>query len=150
MFPGFSYGKRSLYFCRRDNLGKTVPRRELGLILLLIAMASCFSLAQTQSATGIEGVVTIAPIHPGPIKKDMPGPVPFANGTFVVQNQAGIVIASFTTDAEGRFQVVVPPGHYTVSRKDRESEPGYFGPFDIDVIAGKMTTVEWRCDSGMR
>jgi hypothetical protein len=146
----FSFGKNSLLFCRRYNLGKTVPRRELGLILLLITMGSCFSPAQTQSASGIEGVITIAPIHPGPIKKDMPSSGPFANGTFVVQSQAGIAIASFTTDAEGRFRVFVPPGHYTVSRKDGKSGPGYFGPFDIDVAAGKMTTVEWRCDSGMR
>lgn len=137
-------------FCRRYNLGKTVLRRKLGLILLLIAVASCFSAAQTQSATGIEGVITIAPIHPGPLKKDMPTSGPFANGTFVVQSQAGIPIASFTTDAEGRFRVFVPSGHYTVSRKDGRSGPGYFGPFDVDVAAGKMTTVEWRCDSGMR
>ena len=115
-------------------------------------MASCFSSAQTQSElpTGVEGVITIGPIHPGPIKKDMPGSGPFANGTFVVQNQAGIAIGSFTTDAEGRFRVFVCPGHYTVSRKDGKAGPGHFGPFDFDVTAGKMTTVEWQCDSGMR
>jgi hypothetical protein len=113
-------------------------------------MASAFSSAQTQSATGIEGVITIASIRPGPIKKDMPVSGPFANGTFVVQSQAGITIASFTTDADGRFRVFVPPGHYTVSKKGGKSGPGYFGPFDIDVTAGKTTTVEWRCDSGMR
>jgi hypothetical protein len=120
--------------------------------LLLIVMASCFSSAQTQSEshTGIEGVITIAPIHPGPIKKDMPSSGPLANGTFVVQDQAGSAIASFTTDAEGRFRVFVPAGHYTISRKDGKSGPEYFGPFDVDVTAGKMATVEWRCDSGMR
>ena len=129
-----------------------MTRWELGLVLLMIVMARCSSSAQTQaeSPTGIEGVITIAPIHPGPIKKDMPSSGPFANGTFVVQNQAGIAIASFTTDAEGRFRVSVPAGHYTVSRKDGKSGPGYFGPFNIDVTAGKMATVEWRCDSGMR
>lgn len=127
-----------------------MPIRELVLIVLLIPMASCFSSAQTGSATGVEGVITIAPSHPGPIKKDMPSSGPFANVTFAVQNQAGLAIASFTTDEEGRFRVFVPPGHYTVSRNNGKSGPGYFGPFDIDVSAGKMTTVEWRCDSGMR
>ena len=26
----------------------------------------------------------------------------------------------------------------------------HFGPFTVEIVAGKMTTVEWECDSGIR
>jgi hypothetical protein len=118
----------------------------------MLLMMPCFlSSAQTHSgsSSGIEGRITISPIRPGPIRQDMPSSGPFANGTFTVQNQTGTV-TSFTTDAEGRFRVSLPPGHYTVTRKDGQRGVGHFGPFEVDVVAGKMTPVEWRCDTGMR
>jgi hypothetical protein len=120
---------------------------------LLLMASACFSLAQTQSesATGIEGRIMIGPIRPGPIKagSDIPRWGPFGNTTFVVQNEKGTV-TTFTTDDQGRFRVLVAPGHYTVSRKDQASVVGHYGPFDVDVVEGKMTKVEWGCDSGMR
>jgi hypothetical protein len=41
------------------------------------------------------------------------------------------------------------PGHYSVARKG-QGKIGRCGPFDIDVMNGQITKVEWRCDSGMR
>ena len=37
-------------------------------------------------------------------------------------------IASFTTDDKGRFQISLPPGHYTISKKDWKSHVGHYGP----------------------
>ena len=91
----------------------------------------------------------MSPARPGPTREGVSDSAPLANIPFVVQNDSGIV-ASFTTDAEGKFRVSLAPGHYTVTRKDRSRGVGHYGPFDIDVTAGKMTKVEWRCDSGMR
>jgi hypothetical protein len=124
---------------------------KVALVLALFSMSASLSWAQTHSelSSGIEGIITISPIRPGPIRQDMPSAGPFANGTFTVQNETGIV-TSFTTDAEGRFRVSLPPGHYTVTKKDGQRGVGHFGPFEVDVAAGKMTPVEWRCDSGMR
>jgi len=59
-------------------------------------------------------------------------------------------VASFTTDGQGHFRASVPPGHYKVSMKGRKSTIGRFGPFEVDVVAGKMTSVQWQCDSGIR
>jgi len=75
--------------------------------------------------------------------------MPLANANFVVENNKGEV-ASFTTDNSGRFRAVLPPGHYKVSLKGRKSSIGRFGPFEVDVVPGKMTNVQWECDSGMR
>ena len=132
------------------NYWKTVPRREIGLILLLIAMTSSFSSAQTQpeSATGIEGVITIAPIHPGPVREGVPSSAPLPNAAFTVANEKGTV-TSFTTDGQGRFRISLAPSRYQVSQSGKTGIRRC-GPFEVEVVAGKMTTVEWQCDTGMR
>jgi hypothetical protein len=66
-----------------------------------------------------------------------------------VENEKGEV-ASFTTDDQGHFRTLVPAGHYKVSMKGRKSSIGRFGPFEVDVATGKITKVEWQCDSGIR
>jgi hypothetical protein len=121
-------------------------------ILVLLVMAACFSSAQTQSGsgTGIEGVITFGPTQAGPIRADALGSKPLANTTFVVENEKGAEVASFTTDEQGQFRVPLPPGHYTVSKKGRKSGIGHYGPFDVDVLADKMTRVTWECDTGIR
>jgi hypothetical protein len=114
-------------------------------------MAVSGSAAQTPAGgeSGIEGVITVSPANAGPVRAGAPLSVPFANATFVVANNNGEV-ASFTTDDQGRFRSSLPPGHYKVSLKGRKSSIGRFGPFDVDVVSGKMTNVQWECDSGIR
>ena len=102
-----------------------------------------------EAKTGIEGVITIGPTHGGPIRPGIPSSKPLANTTFVVANEKGEV-TSFTTDGLGRFRIFVDPGHHTVSVKDSKGGIGHYGPFDVDVVAGQMTKVEWHCDTGMR
>jgi hypothetical protein len=59
------------------------------------------------------------------------------------------VVTKFTTDTDGRFQISLKPGHYIVVLAENQF-PKPCGPFEVNVEAGKMTQVEWRCDSGMR
>jgi Prealbumin-like fold domain len=99
--------------------------------------------------TGIEGVITVGPTHGGPVRPGMTSSAPLANATFVVGNETGAV-AEFTTDDHGRFKVSLAPGHYTVAKKAWQKGIGRYGPFDVDVVAGQMTKVEWQCDTGMR
>jgi Prealbumin-like fold domain len=114
-------------------------------------MAVCVSTGQTPSAgeSGIEGIITISPSQPGPSRIDAPDSTPLANTAFVVKNQKGDV-TSFTTDDQGQFRIPLAPGHYTVSIKGRKSTIGHFGPFEVDVSSGKMTKLQWKCDSGIR
>ena len=117
----------------------------------LIVVSVCTSAGQTPSGgeSGIEGVITISPAKPGPIRADAPVSVPLPNTTFSVENN-NAEVASFTTDSHGHFRVSLPPGHYKVSLKGRKSGIGHFGPFETDVGAGEMTRVDWQCDSGIR
>ena len=125
--------------------------RRLPFVLLLLAMIVCVSVGQPPpgAETGIEGLITISPAQPGPIRADAPGSIPLANAAFVVESEKGEV-ASFTTDDQGRFRISVPPGHYKVSVKGRRPGIGHYGPFEVDVAPGKITRVQWDCDSGIR
>jgi Prealbumin-like fold domain len=119
-------------------------------VLMFVTMSAAFSPSQLHGGpeSGIEGVIMISPARPGPIRADEAGSVPLANATFVVENNGEA--ASFTTDDQGRFRVSLPPGHYKVSLKGRTSSIGSFGPFEVDVAPGKITKVQWECDSGIR
>ena len=119
------------------------------ILILLFGLTLTGTSLASSLESGIEGVISISPAHPGPTRVDEADSKPLANMEFVVANEKGAV-ASFKTDDEGRFRVLLAPGHYTVSRKDGRSRIGRFGPFDVDVTAGQVTKVQWNCDSGMR
>ena len=124
----------------------------LRIILALLVLSSIFSTVQTQSQSpaGIEGVVTVSPARPGPIRagSEVPNAVALPNAVFTVATEKGTV-TSFTTDANGRFRVSLSPGRYVVSLAENRF-PRPCGPFEIEVASGQMAKVEWRCDSGMR
>ena len=114
-------------------------------------MAVSASAEQTPSGgeSGIDGVITISPANPGPTRADAAASVPLANATFAVEKN-NAEMTSFVTEDQGRFRVSLPPGHYQISLKGRKSSIGRFGPFEADVAPGKMSTVQWECDSGIR
>jgi hypothetical protein len=99
--------------------------------------------------TGIEGTITMSPVMGGPARQGIPDSRPLPNVAFEVK-RGERVVADFQTDDEGHFRQVLAPGHYTVTRKDLKSTIGFYGPFEVDVVSGKMTAVEWKCDTGIR
>jgi hypothetical protein len=120
--------------------------------LLFFALIPFMTMAATPTASplssGIEGVVLISPSRPGPTRLDQPNATPAPNVTFAVMRD-NARIASLTTDAEGRFRLLVPPGHYTVLRDDPGAKIGHWR-FEADVKPGEVTRVRWTADSGMR
>jgi hypothetical protein len=125
-----------------------MTRYGVGVMLLLFLICFVSGQTTTESGTGVEGVVTIGPTHPGPVREGMASSGPLANCAFTIANEKGPV-TSFTTDAEGRFRVSLAPGRYTITSARKIGMHGC-GPFDVDVTAGKMTSVAWECDTGMR
>lgn len=90
----------------------------------------------------------MSPIRPGPTRPGVPDTAPLANATFDVVNDGGLV-ASFTTDAEGKFRVAVAPGHYSVKQRTTKKIGGC-RMLTADVPASGFVTVAWVCDTGMR
>ena len=128
-------------------------------LLAAFAVASSLAVAETSPTptasanaapeTGLEGNITISPIHGGPVRVGQPSVGPLPNTAFVVRQEDRIV-ATFTTDAQGAFRVVLPPGQYAVAAQNQRQKFGNYGPWPIEVVAGKMTKVTWDCDSGLR
>jgi hypothetical protein len=127
-------------------------RGNFALFLVLLLMNGTLSSGESDASrgSGIEGVVAVSPVRPGPTRKgsEVPDMAPLPNAIFTVANEKGAV-TSFTTDGEGRFRLTLSPGHYLVWLAENRF-PRPCGPFEIEVESGKMTKVEWRCDSGMR
>src|SRR5437867_196084 len=82
--------------------------------IMLGLVCSCTGQTPSGGESGIDGVITVSPARPGPIRADAPASVPLGNAMFAVENNDGEV-ASFTTDDKGRFRTSLPPGHYKVS-----------------------------------
>src|SRR5437588_3113775 len=106
-------------------------------VIVAFLIFTCVGFGQTptpmpETETGIEGVITVGPIHGGPVRPGIPSSKPLANTAFVIGNDSGLV-AEFTTDGQGRFKVSLGPGHYIVSIKEKKGGIGRYGPFDVDV-----------------
>lgn len=129
--------------------------QSMDLLLILFALFSCVARAETtptpspEPGAGLEGSISLHSISGGPVRQGVPDSRPLTNTTFFVlkENQT---IASFTTDDQGRFRISLPPGHYRVSKKNWKSRVGFFGPFEVEIAAGQMKTVQWNCDTGMQ
>jgi hypothetical protein len=118
----------------------------------LLAISLSFALMSAHAAdpgTGIEGVISVGPTHGGPIRQDEPPTNPMPNKDFVAENDQHAPVASFKTDEKGRFQLSLAPGKYRISMKEKVRFPRC-GPFTVEVVAGKMTQVNWECESGLR
>lgn len=121
------------------------------LLLLSFYFGQVPAMQAADAGSGIEGVILMGPTHGGPIRQGMPESKPLADIKFKVQREGeGAPVASFTTDASGKFHVSLPAGKYSVVRDGWKRGIGSFGPFEVEVAAGKMTPVQWNCDSGMR
>jgi hypothetical protein len=116
-------------------------------LLILFPMGNTTG-TPTPVPSGIEGVISVSPSRPGPIKKDGPNIAPARNIEFVVK-KGNATVASFTTDGEGGFRVLLPPGHYIVMREDAGAAIGHWR-FEVDVLPGEVAKVSWMGNSGMR
>src|SRR2546430_17564103 len=93
------------------------------------------TLSASEPQSGIEGVITVSPVHGGPTRRGVPDSRVLANTTFIAQKQNGTA-KSFTNDEEGRFRVSLEAGPYTGSLKQEKRGIGRYGPFEADVRIG--------------
>jgi hypothetical protein len=74
---------------------------------------------------------------------------PVANASVLIRDATGTVVAEMTTDADGRFQVTLPPGRYVVEPQPVEGYMGTGDKIDVTVGAG-FQVVRISYDTGIR
>lgn len=103
--------------------------------------------------SGIEGTAMTGPHCP--VERDPPDPQcadrPYEGDLVVTTPDQGRIVKGFTTNAQGGFRVAVAPGVYSI-RNDPASDnfPYCSTPGTITVEAGRFTSVEVSCDTGIR
>jgi hypothetical protein len=101
--------------------------------------------------SGIEGRVTIGPQCPV-LEEGVPCPDrPYQAELRVLEESSGRVVVTFTSGADGRFRVDLPPGRYVLDPGEPllVDEPRA-EKMTINVEAGSYTEVTVRFDSGVR
>ncbi|MBA3833070.1 MAG: hypothetical protein H0X34_14475 [Chthoniobacterales bacterium] len=117
-------------------------------LLLALLLLPLLGVAQSTGESGIEGSILVSPVMGGPTRQGAPDAKPLPQTEFLVK-QGESVVATFQTDEQGHFRVSLGAGHYSVVKREKGAM-GFFGPFEVDVPSGKMKTVQWKCDSGIR
>jgi hypothetical protein len=128
--------------------GDQVIRKRFLLITLFLLMVSCSS--RIPADTGIIGQVFIGPTCPV-VQVGNPCPDKAYQATLTILNSAGRKVTSFTTDAEGRFQVPLAPGNYILHPETPVGQPlpvATEQPFS--VVEGQFTQLKVIFDSGIR
>lgn len=104
----------------------------------------------SDTPSGIEGTVTVSPIHGGPSRLGVPDSAPLANASFFVESAAGGQVATFKTDEKGHFKVGLPPGRYAIRAEKTGMKGRGCGLQDIEVTAAGFKQVDLHCDTGLR
>ena len=136
---------------------RTMAKLAVTLVASLLLFAPGFPLVMVQAQpspapvtqTGIEGLIMMSPSHGGPIRQGEDDSRPVASTAFVVSAEDKIVggLAPMIT-AASRF--CCRPAVTVCLPKGAKRGVGMYGPFQVEVVAGKMQKVRWECDSGMR
>ena len=123
-------------------------------VATLLLLVGCGNEAEvTDDASGVEGTVHLGPQCPVESVDEPCEDAPAAGVEVTVSDMipgeayvAGPRVASGTTDAQGHFQIAVPPGDYVVTAKAGMS----CELMDARVEADARTQVDVPCDTGIR
>lgn len=135
--------------------GRGPAALALALVVVGLCLIACDpGTGATQSPTapsGIRGTVFLGPTCPGPVDPnatDEPCVTPYS-AQLAILDADGKVVTHVTSGADGRFQVDLPPGDYTVAPQNGDPVPT--APSQpVSVEPGKYTEVQVNYDSGIR
>lgn len=100
--------------------------------------------------SGVKGLVERGPlqpvVRPGSTKPDT---APVAGAEIVVKDSKGNEVAKTKTDKDGKYNVYLHPGKYTVVGPKSGIRPGHWTR-DIEVKAGQWLELNIKLDTGIR
>ncbi len=131
------------------NRDGTVNSVDASLILQFVAgLIDDFDAPLNES--GVRGLVTIGPMCPV-LQKNVPCPdLPFST-KIVIEDEAGIEIASIVSGDDGLFQIELDPGSYVlVPESPNPGAPPMAQELAVEVAGDEFTEVLIQYDSGIR
>ena len=128
----------------------TGMRHLLGAIALIAIACGGGSPTPVDSGSGIAGRAVAGPVCP----VERPGdpacePRPVAGALVIVRGADGSEVATAQTADDGRYEVFLPPGQYTVEGTPVGGLMGNPAPVEVQVIEG-FETVDLQYDTGIR
>jgi hypothetical protein len=127
-------------------------RLPLVVLLVLLLLTACASDGgdEAASSSGVRGQVLLGPTCPV-VQEGSPCPNEPVGGVEVRALTDGEAIAQTTSDENGRFELELPPGRYTLEAVVGPDGPGMFSkPVAVTVTAGVFVEVAVPVDSGIR
>lgn len=124
------------------------PKTYVLVSFALFVVAACTDATPASPGSGISGIALAGPRCPV-VVAESPCPDTPWSGTVRVVEADGTVVAETRTDAQGRFEVPVPPGTYSVLA-GASAGPGSGAVHGVRVIAGRITSVDLTVDTGIR
>lgn len=103
--------------------------------------------------SGIRGVVLLGPTCPGGPDPGANDPVPCVTpyaASLVILDSEGARVQNVTSDADGKFQVELPPGEYVVTPATGADTYPIAQPVSVTVSAGAYVDVQINYDTGIR
>jgi hypothetical protein len=119
-------------------------------LLLLVSCASASRSDDDPSESGIRGRVLLGPTCPV-VMEGSPCPDEPVADVEVRALRDGETVAQTTSGSEGRFELALPPGRYTLEAVVGSDGPGMFAkPVDVTVTSGAFVEVVVPVDTGIR
>ena len=104
-----------------------------------------------ESGVVVSGVALAGPVCP--VERNPPDPEcaprPVVGATLLAIEDSGEEAAS-TTDANGEFSFVLPPGHYEIVAQPADGLMGIPPPIEVDVAAAAIDLGVLMYDTGIR
>lgn len=135
----------------------TLAGRGIAVAALVVAVAGCSEIGipvETPVApSGIRGTVLLGPTCPVESTPGANDPVPCVtpySANLVVLDGESAVVKRVTSEADGTFEVNVPPGDYVVTPSTGADTYPIAQPVPVTVFAGQYASVEINYDTGIR
>jgi hypothetical protein len=125
-------------------------RRAATIVLLAGLLSACGSAGGgAPDASGIRGTVVAGPQCPV-VTEQSPCPDEPVDGAGIEVYRDGILVATGTSDDDGRFEIELEPGTYEVHPVP-PSDVGMFAkPVNVTVVDGSFAPVDLVVDTGIR
>lgn len=123
-------------------------------VLVLVGLLATLGCGRAGGGPGgrtdgiLEGTALASPQCPVQIQGRPCPPKPLS-AEVTVADPDGRVVATFRTDADGRFSISLPAGSYVLTSSQALS-PVLLTPVTVQVSAGRVTRVRLDFDTGIR